>query len=367
LKSRYIAYTILQQLLAGLTEWYNTEQFALPDEKWHLTEDYERVRNYVLHNETSSPCRQLLLPDIICDVPVRAVSEFTPRYDPASTSIRSIIKEGVYVPQPKPNLYDPPDVYIPAFDAPDGEIDILSIIENGVQFVPNKARVKALAGDLDPLRHRQLAAGRKPITSNLEPGQGWDLMTKSAADNCDGSWDAFCGRSADSRCLLYAHNDNRGGLKFDSLSGWLIVNLEKVKHGIAFVRMENWIGPNQVATTAGWKCENGKTDCPAAKADDGKRRQLREEQEQQRQLKGTNPNIFCADWRFEFAIDGKITSWDLDAFNNQVYSAQRVVQLSVLLNDPDYTGGQEKDVELAIRMTGCARDVTFSLSHIYWL
>ena len=194
MKSRYIAYTILTQLLAGLTEWYNTEQFALPDEKWHLTEDYERVRNYVLHNETSSPCREHKLPDVICDVPVRAVSEMTPRYDPASTSIRSIIKEGVYVPQPGPNLYDPPDVRVPAFDAPDGEIDILSIIENGVDFVPNKARVKALAGELDPLRHRQLAAGRKPITSNLEPGQGWALDTKSAPDNCDGSWDSFCGQ-----------------------------------------------------------------------------------------------------------------------------------------------------------------------------
>ena len=331
------------------------EGYALSDESWHLTEDFERVRNYVRYNVTTSPCRSLELRDVICDYPVYAASEFTPRYNPAETSIRSIIKEGVHIDDPKPNLYDPPDVRVPAFDAPDGEIDILGIIENGVDFIPNRARAKALAGAIDPLRQLH-EMKRKPILSGLEPGQGWYLNTKSAPDNCDGSYDSFCGRSADSNCLLHAHNDYRGGLRFDSLSGWMIVNLAKVKHGLVFVRLEHWTGSNANPNTADWTCENGKTDCPVVNT----RRQL---SQSRRRL----DNTYCDDWRFEFAIDGNITSWTHAQWNDKLYAAQRVAHFTTLLDDASYTGGEEKDVEVAMRMTGCARDVTFTLSHIYWL
>ena len=78
-------------------------------------------------------------------------------------------------------------------------------------------------------------------------------------------------------------------------------------------------------------------------------------------------NTYCENWRFEFAVDGKVTSWTYEQWNSKLYGAQRVAHLTTLLDDADYTGGQEKDVEIAIRMTGCARDVTFLLSHIYWL
>jgi hypothetical protein len=361
LYGRQIAYTILSQLKLALQEWNDLEGYELRDEQWHLTADFERTRQYVRNNVTQSPCRSLQLRDVICDEGVYAASEFTPRYNPAETSIRAIIKQGVHIDDTKPNLYDPPDAYFPALDAPDGEVDVLSIIENGVDYVPNRARIKALAGEIDPLRHRRLPeAQRMPITSGLEPGQGWSLDTKSAPENCDGSYDSYCGRSADSKCLLYAHNDFRGGLRFDGLSGWLIVNLAKVKHGLVFVRMEHWQGAYANPNTANWKCENGKTDCPAARDE----RRLMPELLPRRRLKD---NTYCENWRFEFAVDGKVTSWTHEQWNSKLYGAQRVAHFTTLLDDADYTGGQEKDVEIAIRMTGCARDVTFLLSHIYWL
>jgi len=145
----------------------------------------------------------------------------------------------------------------------------------------------------------------------------------------------------------------------------LIVNLAKVKHGLVFVRMEAWHGPNRNERTANWKCENGKMDCPAYTKQESGTRQLAGKEDQKRKL--GDANEYCDDWRLEFAIDGKVTSWTLEQFQKQVYGAQRVVHLSVFLDDPNYTGGEEKDVEFAIRMTGCARGVTFALSHIYWM
>lgn len=369
LYGRMIAFQMIQQLHKGLQEWYETPGFALPDDAWHLTSDYERVRNAV-QNIRDSPCFKMKLPDIVCgDVPLRAVSEMTPRYNPAQNNIRNIIKQGVRIPEPVPNIYDPPDVYNPYLDPPDGHVDVLNIIENGVPFTPNRARRDSLiTGEMVPGRLLSQAE-RKPVTSGLPPGQGWGLNAKSAPDNCDGSWDSFCGRSSGSDCLLSGHNDHRGGLVFHSLSGWLILNLEKVKHGVVIIRVEDWMGPNQVSHTDGWICENGSTDCPEATRnrdqEGGGRRTSDEVEQQQIRRELGNPNL-CDKWTFEFAIDGNITKWDKVQWEEHRVQLQRVVGLWVLLDDSNYTGGEEKDVELAIRLTGCKRATAFGLSHIYW-
>jgi hypothetical protein len=43
-----------------------------------------------------------------------------------------------------------------------------------------------------------------------------------------------------------------------------------------------------------------------------------------------------------------------------------VIEYLTLLDDPNYTGGATKNVELAIRMTGCGRSKVFGLTHVYW-
>lgn len=382
LQGRIIAFVILQQLYNGLSAWNNTAPlYALPDKAWHLSADFTKIRSAV-SNITDSPCYNLPLPNKICHVKLHAKSEFTPRYNPAETSIRSIIKEGVFIPKPPPNMYDPPEPHLDVFDAPGKQLDVLSILENGGDFLPNPARRHALLGRRLPTR-RSLTGNatsgaqnnqRRAITSGLEPGQGWGILTKSAPDNCDGSWDSFCGRSADNDCLLNGHNDLRGGLGFDSYSGWMIVNLYKVKHGIIIIRVEDWWGPGNVKRTAGWNCENNKN-CPeaATKAadttDQPRQRQVlespRPHSEEDRRGLGENPNR-CSDFTFEFAIDGKVTSWDRTAWDANRKQIQRVAHMWLLMDDSNYTGGEEKDVELAIRLTGCQRETTFGLSHIYW-
>jgi hypothetical protein len=62
-----------------------------------------------------------------------------------------------------------------------------------------------------------------------------DPDTRSAPHLCDGSYDSFCGGKEED-CLLYGANDHRGGI-FDSYSGWLIVNLAKLKHGLVAIRV----------------------------------------------------------------------------------------------------------------------------------
>jgi hypothetical protein len=372
LQGRAIAYQVLHQLSVGLKEWYSTPNYELPDTAWHLTSDFEQIRSAV-HNTKNTPCFELKIPDKVCEVPLQARSEFTPRYNPAMTSIRSIIKEGVFVPKPPKNLYDPPEPHIDLFDTPYPFLDVLSVIENGFAFVPNRMRNEYLAGQHRATRQRSLVESpenyepvRVPVTSGLEPGQGWSLQTKSAPDNCDGSYDSFCGRSWDNDCLLSGHNDMRGGLAFDSLSGWLILNLEKVQHGIIMIRVEDWWGPNANKRTEKWICENGKKNCLEGKdKEDGNgRRELFNASTPPIQRKtGENPNQ-CDNFKFEFAIDGKITSWDKTAWESNRRTLQRVVSVWVLQNGANYD--MEHDIELAIRLTGCDRLTTFGLSHVYW-
>jgi hypothetical protein len=77
-------------------------------------------------------------------------------------------------------------------------------------------------------------------------------------------------------------------------------------------------------------------------------------------------NPLCDDLRFEYAIDGNISTVGNGEFQKLRHQVQRVVNLITILKDPDYTGGQEKDVELAFRIIGCGRVNTFGLTHIYW-
>ena len=207
----------------------------------------------------------------------------------------------------------------------------------------------------------------------MEPGQGWYLKTKSAPDNCDGSYDSFCGRSWDNDCLLSGHNDMRGGLGFDSYSGWLVLNLENVRHSIIMIRVEDWWGANDNERTKNWSCENMNIHKNCTASNRRTLQDLRTEtinhntvaSMQQREM--AEPS--CDNFHFEFAIDGVITKWDQTEWEKNRRQIQRVVPIWVLSNGVKYNvtnDGTGRDVELAIRATGCGRAKTFGLSHVYW-
>jgi hypothetical protein len=98
--------------------------------------------------------------------------------------------------------------------------------------------------------------------------------------------------------------------------------------------------------------------------DDGVNRERRMGQSH-RELKPSVPE-YCEDFKFEWAIDGRITSWNKDEFMAHFVAAQRVVELITLIEDASKLSEQEREVELAIRMTGCGNDKHFKLTHVYW-
>ena len=297
----------------------------------------------------------------------QARTEFTPRAFPPWTNIRNLVPPGqrALLNQPLPNAYDPPDVFNPHLHPPKGSVDVLNIVEQGVPFqsvlVPDYTGVYKLPSF--------------STASILPIGQGLQGNYKTGDPFCDGSATSFCGRGQ-SGCMLYGHNDGRNGIAFDGYSGWFILNLPDVKYGYIAVKYESWHKQDGNEATQGWTSINNE------------RRRLRissyeEEEEEERMrpetnrhvslnrtdhrmLKKNKPAPFCDEFVFDYAVDGKVTSLNLSEWQERSQNVQRVVEVLTLLHDPSYTGGVEKEVEIAVRIRGCARVKHFSLTHVYW-
>jgi hypothetical protein len=93
-----------------------------------------------------------------------------------------------------------------------------------------------------------------------------------------------------------------------------------------------------VHTTDGWTEING-----ATKTETGN------------STRALGPKAFCDNFQFEYSIDGNVTTLNLEQWKQRVNKVQRVVEIVTLLNDPNFTGGVEKEVEVAIRMLGCGK------------
>lgn len=346
LYSRLIAYNIIKVLHGALIDWRDLYNYTLPDSEFHVTEEYERIRAAV-RQHNASQCFEIGLPDAICNIPFQGHSEFTPRANPATTSLRRILRSDMDVGSLKSNVYDPPDLYNPALDPPDGEIDYLAIVENGVNFLPLRSRYEYLYQQLNPPAYSTTAA-----KSNLVAGKGWQLQESvGAPDNCDATYDSFCNRAADNKCLLYGHNDGRASLVGDGMSGWVIMTLNQVKEGYILVRLVK-SKPNENTKTLGWKCENNEETCAHPLSDEEANAPVSKE--------------FPENFQVEYAIDGVVKTWTAEQYTEQLHEVERLMEFSVLLNEPDHFSGKPpRDIELGIRILG-GRAATFSFSHVYW-
>ena len=269
-------------------------------------------------------------------------TEFTPRANPEKTSMRSILKTGDYMPTVRDEiLYEGPDVRNPMFDIPNGQVDVLAILNNGRTF-PNHQR-RDLAVERAPME-------RRVASDEILPGKGY-MLANHPPGYCDGSYNAICGRKAGNPCLLYGHHDGRSGFLFHELSGWIVMEIPKVKEGIIIIKLETWHWPEEVTITKGWTTVNNERNLLS---------------EQSRDLKRQPPE-YCDDFHFDFAVDGKITTYNREQFKEADKNIQRVVEVFTMLDDPTYVKeGEEKDVELAVRMRGCGNEKVFSLTHVYW-
>ncbi|GKY98310.1 hypothetical protein MPSEU_000788600 [Mayamaea pseudoterrestris] len=367
LLGRTQAFTLLRATHAALTQWQNADGYVLPDEAWHVTNHYEAIRSKVTSTAT---CEEMNIHPLFCTRPINSRTEFTPRALGYQSSIRSIMK-GDSVPKTRPNVYDPPDVEYSFADPPIGEVNSLQVIENGHEFTVNLARKK----------HVDMLANASPIEFKskdfMPPGRGLALIdTPAASDNCDGTYDSWCNRGAEESCLLHHHNDGRGGMAFDGLSGWLVMNLANVQEGFIAIKMELWRSGGSPATE-NWTCENNVCDSEAGGTHGDRLLQAsgsygtmqRPDDVRNgpaRSLGGAKVPQPCPDYKFQFAVDGEITTWDAETFKANKVSVQRVVDVFQLVDNKNMTHGEPRDVELAIRLTGCDRLLTYSLTHVYW-
>lgn len=343
LVGRILTFTLLQTLKEALTEWNGTEDYAIADEKWHVTSWYDSIRAKV---ESSAPdvgnCHELSVHELdwTCKYPVKARTEFTPRAYPSLSSIRTLMPPGMAekVPTPDAPLYQPPENFIQDLHPPPGSLDLLNIIEAGVDFR------STLNPDYSAEHYKQPTFADP---SDIPFGKGIGLISKAGDEYCDGTADSFCGKGAEEVCLLAGTNDSRNGLVFDGFSGWTVLNIPDLKYGYIAMKFETWHKSGDNTQTNGFNSENGDTE---------KRRELKEDKAPE----------YCDAFKFEYSIDGKVTSLSKDEFLGKVHLVQRVVETITILQDPNFTGGEEKEVEVAFRITGCERVKTFSFSHIYW-
>ncbi|KAL7579770.1 hypothetical protein ACA910_021906 [Epithemia clementina (nom. ined.)] len=375
LTARSFTFTILLALRDVLTKWKEADNYVLADSDWHVTDYYASIKAKVVESKDKWAwyCEKKFISTKFCLYAAKGRTENMPRNRPWATSLRAIMAGSEH---PKINLgkneYDPPDIYIPELDAPYGEIDVLGIVENGVPFRKNLARIFDSAQDMQGRDFSNPEGKGSKHDPKITGGKGWQFHSKqdsAGTDNCDGEHDSWCNRIG--ACLTYGHNDHRTGLFFDGFSGWMIFNLPKVEHGVIMIKMHTWAfyAPDM---TKGWCSENNKEPCTSRALSSYSALETnyttsswsKQEHQPQRLLKPQVPK-YCDGFKFEFAIDGKHTIWDVQEFQSRRKQAERVVEFFTLLDDDSWKTA--KDVELAIRITGCGRQKPLDLTHIYWI
>ncbi len=134
--------------------------------------------------------------------------------------------------------------------------------------------------------------------------------------------------------------------------------------GIIVLKLHTWHNDPEQGRTAGWTTVNN----TVGRGELGNTSASLISIESERDLKTRKydtpplPDTFV----FEYAINGAITSLDKDKFLEKKKDIQHLVETITLLDDPGFAKEGAQDVEIAVRFTGCGRQCTFGLSHIFW-
>jgi hypothetical protein len=163
--------------------------------------------------------------------------------------------------------------------------------------------------------------------------------------DCNGEYNAICGRVYDDPCPTLGHHDSRGMVVGNEWAGWLVMELPEVKEGIIILKLITNLESDLNPRAKEWTTVNNEGG--------GSDRQL------------TEMKNFPDEFLFDYAIDGKITSLSKSEFIDQVKQPQRVVEVLTVLDDPSFTA-KPKTVQVAFRMRNCGNKCTFGISHVYW-
>lgn len=177
--------------------------------------------------------------------------------------------------------------------------------------------------------------------TSIIPGEGWSVLGHPSGF-CDGTSNSVCYRHKTFDCLMSGHNDGRGVLKGDALSGWLVLQLKDVTQGIFMARIEIWHDHYSNKRTEGWtEVNNGITDGSGG----GNRRNLKK-----------TPPPLPPEFRFEVAVNGAVISSgnETEALGPSKCSSPGYnLNICVLWNDEDWAKEKRKeDIEFAMRILG---------------
>jgi len=376
LVGRNLAMGVLTALQAAINTWNEGVMGGPPldDDFWHVTDYYENIREKVQALDPalgSCYANEGVLPTRMCNTPMKARTQYTPRANFEETSLTSIIKPTAdgYVPKNELTpLYEGADAHNTCFDLPEGAVDVFNIVVGRRQLqeqdVVGSAKVPELARQTPPTRS---------LSDEIVPGKGWEVWGEPQG-YCDGTYNAICARSGDNECVLYGHHDERGAIIGNEYSGWLVLTLDDVKEGLIVLKLHTWHIESESTKTEGWTSVN----------DEAANRRLREgrrsfqedvaggdapfddgEHDERMLMRSYDTPELPEGFMFEYAIDGQITTLTKEQFLEQKKQVQRVVETLTILDDPNFTS-TSKNVEIAIRLRGGGRSITFGLSHIYW-
>jgi len=378
LMGRNLAFGILEALQSAVNIWTEGVMGGPPleDDFWHVTQYYENIRNKVKNlDEAFGSCYKIsgTLPTRLCNTPMKAKTQYTPRanfYDTALTSIIKPTPDG-YVPKnEKTTLYEGPDEHNTCFDIPEGEIDVFNVVTGRRQLSEESLSPPDMLKVDDSMK-----ANTTPLTRNLEdsitPGKGWEVWGEPPG-LCDGTYNATCGRWTKDECVMYGHHDGRGAVIGNEFSGWLVMTLKDLKEGVIVLKLHTWHTEDESSLTKGWTSVNnerrrlGQTSISFNTNELIERTNDESDEPVNRMLMRSYDTPELPDaFAFEYAIDGVITTLTKDQFLNEKKQIQRVVETMKILDDPNFTS-EPKDVEIAIRLRGSGRAIVFGVSHIYW-
>jgi len=380
LMGRNLAFALLEALQAAVNIW--TEEVMggppLEDEFWHVTEYYENIRDKVKNlDEALGSCYKLsgTLPTRLCNTPMKAKTQYTPRSNFHDSSLTSIIKptSDGYVPKnEKTMLYEGPDEHNTCFDIPQGEIDVFNVVIGRRQL--NEEIQSLNLPDMSKIRDSMkvnTASSKRNLENSVTPGKGWEVWGEPPG-LCDGTYNATCGRWKEDECVLYGHHDGRGAVIGNELSGWLVMTLKDLKEGVIVLKLHTWHTKEESAITNGWTSVNderrrlGQSSVAFNTNEFNGRINDESEEAMNRMLTRSYDTPELPDeFVFEYAIDGAITSLTKDQFLDEKKQIQRVVETITILDDPNFTS-ESKDVEIAIRLRGSGSSIVFGVSHVYW-
>lgn len=248
-QGRNLSMMILGALKEVFETWNISKDFEIADEAWHVSSLYDRIRSNV-ETMSGGPCDEFQSKDnfstLMCHTAIKGRTEFTPRTKPDHSSIRSLMPSAqmAHINNPPEVLYNAPDVFNKNLHPPQGAVDVLNIVEAGIEFSSN----------LVPDYVQYFKKPKFERDPSVQVGKGHYLDTYPGF--CDGSVDSWCQRGNGVDCLLYGHNDGRKGIFMNSVTGWMVLNLPEVKVRVVkslLVNFELWLSDHDISSnTSGW-------------------------------------------------------------------------------------------------------------------